>query len=160
MKPAISSQVESDLVSAGPFTPTPTTKMRTPTALAALLILLALLATGCNSKKEVKSEDDRAAISEAVLKFTQNPQPREPSEHYQHIINTSKGQLIISSCEGKTDEDGNFAFVGPSRPSGYFLYPRMEWVSNPEEATKLLLLDYEAGNCAPLPKAEETKPPG
>ena len=132
--------------------------MRTPTALTALLILFILLATGCNSRQEVKSKDDRAAISEAVLKFTEISQPREPSEHYQYVINTSKGQLVISSCGGKTDEDGNFVFTGPSRPSGYFLYPRMEWVSNPEEATKLLLLDYEDGNCAPLPKAQETKP--
>ena len=134
-------------------------KMKTPT-LATLLVLLSLVATGCKSKQEALHEKDRAAIREAVLEFTQNPHPREPSEGYLHVINTSKGRLTISSCEWKTDTDGNSAFVGPSRPYGYYLYPRKEWVSNQEEATRLLLIDYETGNCSPVPQAELTKPRG
>ncbi len=125
--------------------------------LPALLAVVAFSVTGCDSNKEAANEEDRAAIREAVLEFTQNPQPRELGENYLHVINTAKGQLMISSREWMTDKKGTSGFAGPFRATGYYLYPRMEWASNPEEATELLLIDYEAGNCAPVPEAVETK---
>ena len=120
-----------------------------------LISLLTLVATGCGSQQS----KDEAAIRNAVAEMNDIPVPRKPEENSSHTIHTSKGVLAIATCEGRKDEDGRIWFEGPSRSKGFFLTPRMEWARNAEEATRLLLDDYEAGNLSPSFPVEETLPP-
>ena len=105
---------------------------------------------GCNSQER----KDRVAIREAVAEISKTPLPRKPEESKTHTIHTSKGALTISTCGGKRGLNGEIYTEGPARANGFFLIPRMEWVNDAKEAERLLIEDYEKGNCQQFKEIE------
>lgn len=119
----------------------------------AIFACLALTVNGCNSQER----KDRVAIREAVAEISKTPLPRKTDEAKSHTIHTSKGALTISTCGGKRRANGEIYTVGPARANGFFLIPRMEWANDAEEAERLLIEDYEKGNCEQF-KVIESRP--
>jgi hypothetical protein len=119
-----------------------TTQMKT-TLYVALIACFSLALMGCSSQEQ----KDISAIRNAVAKMDKAPMPRKPDHSESNTIHTSKGALTISTCEGKKDQSGRIYTEGPSRATGFFLSPRMQWANDAKEAERLLIEDYEAGNC-------------
>jgi hypothetical protein len=119
------------------------TQMKT-TLYLALIGCLSLTLLGCNSQER----KDISAIRNAVAEMDKTAMPRKPDQSKSNTINTSKGALTISTCEGKKDQNGRIYTEGPSRATGFFLIPRMQWANDAKEAERMLIEDYEAGNCA------------
>jgi hypothetical protein len=131
--------------------------MKVQVILLGMIFLFVSLLSGCEPSQSQKDED---AIRTAVKQMFDTPQPRDSDKTYSHTINTSKGRLIIATCDAKKGEDGEYYFdASTKRPEGFFLFPRMQWVSNEEEAIHLLLLDYREGNCEPLDSPKQLTPP-
>jgi hypothetical protein len=87
-------------------------------------------------------------IGEGVAKFcADHPAGRSPQDQASHVFSTSKGLLEISTCEGKKNSDGEWYTEGPARPDGYFIMPRGVWALNAGEALRMLIEDFEKGNC-------------
>jgi hypothetical protein len=107
-----------------------------------LIACFALTLIGCDAQKW----KDKAAIRHAVAEINKTPPPRKLDESNSRTIHFSKGTLTISTCEGKKGPKGIIYTEGPSRPAGFFLIPRMQWAKDAEEAERLLIEDYEAGN--------------
>ena len=102
------------------------TKMRSTTLLA-LISLLTLIATSCDSQQS----KDREAIRDAVAEIQELPKPR-PQDMNQVTIRTSKVVLFISTSEGTKDDNGRISFDELTIPWGSFMAPRIELVKNAE----------------------------
>lgn len=119
----------------------------------ALPVLISV--AGCDSG----SKEERAVIRDAVASFDLSVMPRSPQEHHSHAIVTSRGQLVISTTAATKGPGGEYYFEGPSRLTGFFLMPREQWVADADEATRLLIEDYESGNCMPIGLSPHSGPP-
>jgi hypothetical protein len=108
----------------------------------AFIACLSLTLLGCNFQEP----KDRAAIRNAVAEINKTPLPRKPDKSESRTIHFAKGTLTISTCEGKKGAKGIIYTEGPPRPTGFFLIPRMQWAKDAEEAERLLIEDYDAGN--------------
>ena len=113
-----------------------------------LLFLAAAFAMpGCKSSSGKEKELIRNGVAEFCDKY---PSGRSSSAIASHVFQTSKGNLEISTCGAKKRSEGDWYSEGPARSDGYFIIPRGVWVSDADEAVRMLLDDFAKGNCIPV----------
>lgn len=116
------------------------------------LIQLACLGLVLSSCEKAGTDDyvDLSELPGFLKSFAEASEDRSESHHSTTVMMEDFSFQIGTQEATKTEgEDWEYIFGGPSRESGFFVVPRMEWAETIEEVEAIIRADQKTGKGIP-----------
>lgn len=112
------------------------------------LVMLPLL--GSCKKSESSHLVDESELPGVLKTFENSSQDRSQSHHSTTIMMENFSFLVgTQEAQEREGKKWDYVFEGPSRPTGYFVVPRMKWVETMAEVEEIIRADRQTGKGIP-----------
>ena len=113
-----------------------------PTIILTALVLM--LVASCKKAGSI-GYVELSTLSKILKTFDGTSQDRSTSHHSTTIMFEDLSYYVSTQEPEKTEGGRRGVLTGPSRESGYFVEPRMEWAETIEEVEEIIRADYKRG---------------
>lgn len=112
------------------------------------------ISVSCEKKSDLPARVDAATLADFLRIFDDTSQDRSETVHHSTTVMFDDLSYFVATREPKVIDAKNWEYVfeGPSRQSGYFVVPRMEWAETIADVEKIIREDYSRGVGIPTSK--------